>query len=467
MKRWAGLLCCVTLVGGAADGLRGQTPEMSALREALAPERTDGGLEGLRVSVPRAWAPQDPADSIYREARQTLNQGDFRSAARLFGQLRSDHPASEYVADAYYYEAFALYRMGSRSDLRAARDLIASQAREHPDAATRGDADELVVRIEGQLARTGDAAAFQSVTSQANQSCEEGEQDVKSMALSALMAMDSERAVPILQEVLQDRSECSAELRAEAVFILGQKMTDEVVPLIMDLAVDNPDPSKDVREAAVFALSQVRSEEADAALERILTSSTDQDVQEQALFAMAQRKSDRTTRILRDYATNPAVDPDLRETAIFWIGQSGGDDTFDFLTEIYRSADDDDVREAAIFSINQSRDPRVGAWLLGVVEDASQDMDARENALFWYGQRKDDADVTRLLDLYRRVPEEELKEAVLFGLSQRRGDEAALTALIDIARTEENPELVENALFWLGQSDDPRAAEVLLEIIRR
>lgn len=466
MKRWMGWTCGLALVAASVGGVDGQTPEA---RAALAAAGASTGFgEALSVTVPRAWAPQDPADSVYRQARQLLNRGDFRGAADLFAELRSDHPSSEYTADAYYYQAFALYRVGSRSDLRAARELIARQGQEFPDAATREDAAELALRIEGQLARTGDASAYQSVTTQATQSCEEAEQGLKSMALSALMAMDSERAVPILREVLADRSECSAELRAEAVFILGQKMTDDVVPLVLDLAVNNPDPSEEVREAAVFALSQVRTDEADAALERILTTSTDPDVQEQALFAMAQRKSDRTLGILRDYASNPSVDPELRETAIFWIGQSGAEGTFDFLDQIYRSAQDDDVREAAIFAINQSSDPRVADWLMGIVEDSSQDMDARENALFWYGQRSGDADVNRLLELYRTIPEEELREAVLFGLSQRANrDESALLALIDIARTEENPELVENALFWLGQSDDPRAAEVLLEIIRR
>ena len=463
MRRWMGWMCGVALIGASVGGLDAQTPEARAL---VAAQTGVGAAPG--ITAPRAWAPQDPADSLYRQARQALNRSDFRGAAGLFAELRSAHPGSEYVADAYYYEAFALYRLGSRSDLRSAQNLIQGQARDFPDAATREDAGELAVRIEAQLARTGDASAYQSLTSQATQSCEEGEQGLKSMALSALMAMDSERAVPILREVLEDRSECSAELRAEAVFILGQKMTDDVVPLILDLAVNDPDPSEDVREAAVFALSQVRSDEADAALEQILTSSTDSDVQEQALFAMSQRKSERNMRILRDYASNPSIDPDLRETAIFWIGQSGVDGTFDFLDQIYRSADDDDVREAAIFAINQSSDPRVANWLMSIVEDSSQDMDARENALFWYGQRSGEADVDRLLSLYRTIPEEELKESVLFGLSQRANrDEAALTALIDIARTEENPELVENALFWLGQSDDPRAAEVLLEIIRR
>jgi len=421
----------------------------------------------IRASAPRSWAPQDPADSIYRQARQSLNRGAFEDAALLFSQIRADFPTSDYAPDAYYWEAFARYRIGSRSELRQARGLLTTQADQHPDAATRGDADGLLVQIAAQLARTGDADAFQSVTGQAAQACDEGEQELKSMALSALMNMDSERAVPILRDVLQDRSQCSAELRAEAVFILGQKMTDDVIPLIMDLAVNNPDPSEDVREAAVFALSQVRGPEAEAALERILTTSADTDVQEQALFAMSQRSSDRSSQILRDYASNPAVDPDLRETAIFWIGQKGGGETFDFLDQIFDSADDEDVKEAVVFAMTQSSDPRVAGWLLDVVRDANEDMDVRENALFWYGQRGAGVSVDELMALFRELPEEDLKESILYGLAQRKNDDAALEALIEIARTEENPEIVESALFWLGQSDDPRAMEVLLEIIRR
>ena len=151
-----GWMSGLALVAASVGGVDGQTPEGRAVAAAMssAAGSWESGSD-LGVTAPRAWADQDPADSIYRQARQALNRGDFRGAAGLFSELRSAHPTSEYVADAYYYEAFALYRQGSRSDLRTARDLIATQTQEYPDAATREDADELAVRIEGQLARSG------------------------------------------------------------------------------------------------------------------------------------------------------------------------------------------------------------------------------------------------------------------------------------------------------------------------
>ena len=45
--------------------------------------------------------------------------------------------------------------------------------------------------------------------------------------------------------------------------------------------------------------------------------------------------------------------------------------------------------------------------------------------------------------------------------------DAAFDKMLEIARTEEDPELREHAIFWIGQSGDPRAQDVLLEILNQ
>ncbi|MGI9625393.1 MAG: hypothetical protein ACR2QM_01040, partial [Longimicrobiales bacterium] len=109
------------------------------------------------------------AESRYREAREALNRSQFEEAASLFEDMRSAFPESEYAADSFYYQGFALYRLGSRPRLRAARDLLRLQAEQHPEAATREDGEALLIRIDGDLARTGDADARASVTGRAAQ----------------------------------------------------------------------------------------------------------------------------------------------------------------------------------------------------------------------------------------------------------------------------------------------------------
>ncbi|MGH7531309.1 MAG: hypothetical protein ACREMN_13055, partial [Gemmatimonadales bacterium] len=102
------------------------------------------------ASVPLVgWDTQDPADSLYRAARQALNRNQYTRAAELFRAVYTRHARSTYAADAYYWEAFALFRTGSDDALRAARRALRTQEERHPDAATRRDAEVLLRRVQG------------------------------------------------------------------------------------------------------------------------------------------------------------------------------------------------------------------------------------------------------------------------------------------------------------------------------
>ena len=75
---------------------------------------------------PAAWLQGDPADSLYRAAREALNRRDYDQAAELFAALPDRFPRSGYAPDAYYWRAFALYRLGGeqRHASTAARRLL-------------------------------------------------------------------------------------------------------------------------------------------------------------------------------------------------------------------------------------------------------------------------------------------------------------------------------------------------------
>ena len=119
------------------------------------------------AETPRApWLQGDPADSVYRAAREALNRRDYRKAADLFAQIPERFPRSGYAPDAFYWQAFALYRLGESPSF-APRSTRSPAARALPDAATKGDAAALEQRIQGELARRGDAAAAEEVTAAA------------------------------------------------------------------------------------------------------------------------------------------------------------------------------------------------------------------------------------------------------------------------------------------------------------
>ena len=404
------------------------------------------------------------AEASYRSARRALNNSEFRDAARLFSELRAGYPGSDYVGDSYYFEAYALYRSGAMRAMEQALSLLTIQENEYPGASTSPDAPSLRVQIEGGLARRGDPNAGARVTQQAAGSCDSDDQELRSMALNALLQMNAERAVPILREVLQSRDDCSVELRRHAVFLVSQHMTDETVDILLDLAHRDPDPDSEVRGQAVFWLSQVDVEEAVDALESILSTSDDTEIQEKALFALSRHSSTRAAGILRDFAGRSDASEELRGNAIFWIGQSDGGGAY--LRELYVSADSPELQEKIIFGVSQSGEEEDGAWLLDRALDPSEDMAVRKNALFWAGQLG--LEPSRLSGLYESVTDREMKEQIIFVVSQSSDDDPAFVdLLLEIAENEEDPDLKRNAIFWLGQSDDPRVADYLLRLIRR
>ena len=441
---------------GAQDSGSGWAEEAAVRAEALAARSL--------AEAPAPWLQEDPGARIYQRARDFLSRGRYQQAAAAFAELRETHPESGYVPDSYYWEAFARSREGGQAEMRRAVTLLDRQAERHAVAATRADAAALRVRIEGELASRGDARAAARVAQQAQVPCGP-EQETRLAALSALMNMNADQAIPILRDVLRQRDECSAELRARAVFLIAQRMSDESVDVLLDLAHRNPDPDPEVRSQAVFWLHQVRSPEALAALETILEESDDPEVQEQAIFAISQRGGDaRAMEILRSYATRTDVPTELRSNAIFWIGQNSAAGGADYLIDLYPRLNDAELKENALFAVAQSGGARARTWLLERVRDPSESVEVRKNALFWAGQTGSvpTADLRALFDSFADA---EMREQIIFVAAQR-GSAEDIEFLMEVAREADDPELRQNAIFWLGQSDDPRVAEFLLSLLR-
>lgn len=438
----------------------------------------------------------DVADSLYRAARSALNRNDYQRAAELFHNIRDRYPRSNYVANTYYWEAFALYRTGSDDNLRAARSALQTQADRFPKASTQRDAQVLMRRVQGELARRGDREAAESIqvdvgdiapvavapaapgapaapviaaapgrmTIRAGRgaSCDDDD-DIRIAALNAVLQMDPDRAVPLLKTVLDRRDEGSVCLRRKAVFLLSQKRTDETSGLLLKIV--RQDPDREVREQAVFWLSQVPGDETVAALDSILRDSRDQDIQDKAIFALSQHRSARAGATLRAFAERSDANEELREKAIFWLGQNRSDDNAQFLKDLFKKLDNQDLKEKVIFSLSQMGGADNYRWLMDIALDAKQDIEIRKKALFWAGQGNS-VDIADLVRLYDSMNDREMKEQLIFVYSQRRED-AALDKLFQIGKNDPDRELRKKAIFWVGQSRSPRAAQYLQDLINQ
>jgi HEAT repeat protein len=242
---------------------------------------------------------------------------------------------------------------------------------------------------------------------------------------------------------------------------VAQKATPETERLLLETA--RTDPDLQVRKNAIFHLSQVDSERSLAILEGILRTPADSALHEQALFALSQHDDERARRTLRAYASRSDLATRLRGLAIYWVGQDDSREGQAFLRQLYRELRDEQLKGRVLFAISQHDDAESTRWLLGVALDTAEAAQTRTSALYHAGTRKDLA-IGDLVALYDRLPDLELKRQVLFALAQRK-EAAALDKLSEIARRDPDLAQRKQAIYWLSQTGDPRAAEVLLELL--
>jgi len=273
--------------------------------------------------------------------------------------------------------------------------------------------------------------------------------------------MDAERAVPILKQVLARRDACSVALRRKAVFLVSQKRTAETASILMNVA--RSDPDQETREQAVFWLSQVPG--STGLLEEILKGNSDETLKEKALFSLSQQNEPRAQQILRDFAMRESESEELRDKAIFWLGQRRSSENTEFLRNLYSRIGNQELKEKILFSLSQQRGVGNEQWLMNIAVNDRENIELRKKALFWAGQSG--VGIDAIIPLYSKISDQEMKEQVIFVLSQRGKTPAAVDKLMDIARNDKNPELRKKAIFWLGQSRDPRVQQFLIDMINR
>jgi len=425
---------------------------------------------------PEPWAKADPADSLYRLAREAMARSDWKRAAEIFHSIPQRYPQSAYAGQSMYYEAYSLYRSGGDDDLSNARDRLNELKTRYPSIAKSSDGTTLFTRVCGELAKRGDESCAADISSKAEgtagdnsssrvqgRSCPDDgdDNDDRIAALNALLQMDADRAMPILKKVLERRDACSAGLRRKAVFLVSQKRTDETANILMNVA--RSDPDQDVREQAVFWLSQVPG--STGLLEQILQGNGDENIKEKALFSLSQQSEPRAQQILRDFALRESESSALREKAIFWLGQRRSSENTEFLRSLYSRLSNEDLKEKILFSLSQQKGAGNDQWLMNIALNPKEDIELRKKALFWAGQNG--IAIPQLAQLYDRMNDTDMKEQIIFVLSQRQREPAAIDKMFEIAKNEKDADLRKKAIFWLGQSRDPRVQQFLIDLINK
>lgn len=339
----AALILLPSVATGAQQAPAAPSPAPSrAARAAAAPSQASTPTPAPTPTIARAplaafgflsepgsaeWAaryPQDPADSTYREARSLLNRGEWRRASVLFGQVAQRQPASAYAADALYWQAFALYRIGGVTELREALAALDARKSRFPRAGNADEAETLTTRVSGALAARGDASAQSRVRASASgaaTSCDTEELSVRASALSVLMRSNPDAAMPIAIKVLERRDECSVSLRRNAVMMVGNTGDAAARAKLFDVAKSDPSPS--VRSEAIGYLAK-SGDEVVPALETVIRSDESESVQRAAVRALGANESPKARAAIRALVERTSAPERLRLEALSTFDRSAG-----------------------------------------------------------------------------------------------------------------------------------------------
>ena len=450
---------------------------MSSSRAMIAPRALDDrsllsrDLDGefLNRRPREPWAQGDPADSLYRVAREALNRGEYRRAAQTFNELTRRFPNSSYAYVSGYWEAYSRYRIGTTDELKIADRVLQTLASRSAPSGTRDDTDVngLRTRIRGALAVRGDVDSGEKIEGIANgagTSCDREDLLVRVEALNALSQMDAAAALPIFRRVLERKDECLIELRRRAVFMLARRGDNEATNLLI-LAAKN-DPSVDVRASAIEYLPRMSGDAGLTALEEILRTSDDERIQRAAVRALMSSDSPRARTNLRSLIERKDASETMRMQAIdaYNKDRSTAEDAA-YLRSLYGKVDNERLKSSIISAVARMGGKENQDWLAGIVRNTNETSQIRSTALDRLS-RSPDLSVADLARMYEAADSRSMRERLISALANRKEPEAT-DKLIEIAKGGTDPDMRRLAINYLSRKNDPRTTKLLMELIEK
>jgi HEAT repeat protein len=454
-------------------------PAMAPLARSFSADRFD------HMTAPAAWAQGDPADSLYRTARDVLNRGDYGRAARMFNDLQKNYPKSAYQAESQYWEAWARYKIGTTDELRTAAKILEPLASrvtpvQSTDAsgqrpfytyangrrASDNDILQLYTRINGALAQRGDSDAARKLEALAKTQgapCDREDIQVRTEALNALSQMDPTQALPMLRRVIDRKDDCSAELRRNAVFILGRRADADAQNLLMGVA--KSDPNITVRTEAINYLSRIPGDAGVNALEEMLRTEQDERIQRAAVHALMSSDNQRARSGMRALIDRKEAPLNLRVEAInSFNSERATNDDAAYLRGLFARADNDQIKIAVLSAVSRIGGSENDQWIIGIARNNSESSNVRSNALSRLS-RSPTITTTDLMKLYDASSESgEIRSRIINMLGSRKDPEAT-DKLIEIVRTSTDVNRRTQAINALRDKKDPRATQALMDIL--
>lgn len=386
------------------------------------------------------WQPAPAADgaagsddaSLYANGTRAINESRWQDAVGLFN--RTAELRGEHAEGALYWKAYAENKEGQQA---SALNTCGELRQRYPKSRWLEECGALEIEIRG---KSGDPVAPQA----------ESDENLKLLALNALMQQDQKQAVPILERILTGNQ--SEELKSRALFVLAQNQSPEAQALIGKIARGESGPTLQIK--AIRMLAAAEGKRAGDMLSDIYVHTTDPDVKRVVLQSyLVSGDSDRLLAVAKQESN-----AELVRTAVHTLGAMGaGAD----LLALYRASNSAETKADIINSLIASGHNGVGP--LSEIAASEQNAELRRKAIRNLGIAGGSSVAPTLVAMYQKNSDEETKKAAAQALFLAN-DAHDLVAL---ARGEKDMEMKKYLVQQLSLMHSQEATEYMLEILNK
>ncbi len=154
---------------------------------------------------------------------------------------------------------------------------------------------------------------------------------------------------------------------------------------------------------------------------------------------------------------------ELREDALFWLGQQDNYTAFEILKQAVSDAPSEDLKEKAVMGIGQLDLPEALDELI-VIARKNRNMELRQEAIMWLGHKAVKKAEDELKGFVENDPDIEIKKRALFALANQSDNNVDF--LINLAMSNRSLQIRKHAIWALGSTDNPRAVEALINLAK-
>lgn len=402
-------------------------------------------IEDFTVDMPFLFAQGGKPGPMPRPVRPTIVRADnnddrnYQSGTRALDNGRWDEAVEYFTrvvngggtrADgAMYWIAWALNKQGNGA---AALEWLDRMQKTYAESRWVTEARALQVEIRQ---RAGQPVKPENVP----------DEELRLMALNSLARADEQRAIPMLEKIVNGTG--SPRLKERALYVLAQNGSPEARQIIIRIARGgNPD----LQARAVQHLGAFRDTESKQALLDIFKSSTNFTVKRNILRSFM-RAGDRE-QLLEVAKTEPAVD--LRAEAVQQLGAMGAQEQ---LAQLYASEKTIEVRKRIIQAMFQRHNPDALIQLL----KTETEPELRRSIVQNLGQMGSPQGAAALQALYASEKDEAVRRAVIDAFANQRNAKV----LIELSRKETDAAMKRRILERLAQTKAPEATDYFMEIL--